>query len=260
MKFNNNNHLQWLIPNNFTRNVVSWFDAPDSLGAGEVLALVPDDLAELASADISAVYAAGRVDDVLAACGDQQYVQAAAGGVSSLCQAIVDSSLVDALLNDIDFPTSICHSPNDDLIAYANIPSDLSANSNLELYQPMIPLLGPMGNHQVDHVLCPLDSVIFIANEEGDDTSTKIIPLDEPLPAECLADTTTPTTAPVLVMTPAPDTTPATEPTDAPADSPSMSPDSSSSPSTHHSHCGSNFLTQTIFMVAAIVPALLFSM
>ena len=179
----------------------------------------------------------------MGACSDPQYVQAATGNITSLCQAILDSSLVDALINDVNFPTTICHGLNDELITYANIPTDLSPNPNLKLYEPFLPLLGPMGDHQIDHVLCPLDSVYLIASDEGDDTITKIIPLDGPIPAECLADTMSPSMSP----NDNPTDGPVSVPTDAPAETPTEAPAESSSP-------------PPILVATVLLPAILFSM
>jgi hypothetical protein len=96
-------------PSDFTMNVIAWFEAPDALTREDILVvLAPPDASEIAHPDVKAMYKAARADGVLAACSDPVYVT---DKVDKLCQALRESSLWDAIHNDITFPTSACHSP-----------------------------------------------------------------------------------------------------------------------------------------------------
>jgi hypothetical protein len=111
---------------------------------------------------------------------------------------------------DIDIPTSLCHSPDDNVVTSDNLPtnSDVSGNSNLELYEPPFAFLLPTGNHFDGAVACAIDPI----------STYQISNLNQPLenpPATCpsrtelpvcgtltLAPTTAPTTFLVPVVAP----------------------------------------------------------
>lgn len=182
-------------PSNFTKNVIAWYEAPDGLMAEQIFVLAPPDISEIAHPNVRAMYEAARADGILAACSDPAYLN---GKVDKLCQALRESTLWDAIHNDITFPTSVCHSPEDDFVAYENLPF-FDENPNVVEFVSSIPGLNIQGDHQMAHILCPLDPVTTVAFAQGDDTPMKVVPLDHP-PPQCVDSTpsapTPPTEAP----------------------------------------------------------------
>jgi hypothetical protein len=81
--------------------------------------------------------------------------------------------ITQALL-DIDIPTSFCHIPDDRIVTIDNLPSnsDMSANANLEMYDPPLAFLRPTGNHFTGPVACAIDPIL----------SCRITNLNHPLP------------------------------------------------------------------------------
>ena len=43
--------------------------------------------------------------------------------VEKLCQSVKNNDLSDILMNQIDYPVVICHSPDDELIYFDNVPN-----------------------------------------------------------------------------------------------------------------------------------------
>jgi hypothetical protein len=178
-------------PSNSTQNVIAWFAAPDALTVEQIFVLAPPDVSVIGNPDLLAIYEAARADGVLAACSDPAYLN---DKVDKLCQALRESSLWDAIHNDITFPTSVCHSPEDDFVTYQNIPL-FDENPNVVEFVSSIPGLDIQGDHQVAQILCPLDPVTTVAFAQGDDTPTKMVPMDDP-PPQCVDSSTPPAPPP----------------------------------------------------------------
>jgi hypothetical protein len=132
-------------------------------------------------------------------CDDASTSTSTSSIVAALCQAMAQHDITQALL-DIDIPTSLCHSPDDNVVTIGNLPSDgdVSGNTNLELYEPSFSFLRPMGNHFSGAVACAIDPI----------TTYRITNLNQPLdnpPATCPSRTVLPVCG-TLAPTPTPPT------------------------------------------------------
>jgi pimeloyl-ACP methyl ester carboxylesterase len=88
-----------------------------------------------------------------------------------LCQAFLENDLIEMLEAQVDFPVEVCHSPDDDVVPYANVP-DFSSNPNLGL----VP--GVTGSHLEAGEYCILLSLNFAATS-GMLQSFPVTPLEE---------------------------------------------------------------------------------
>ena len=102
--------------------------------------------------------------------------------VDILCETILDNDLSDILENDMDYPVVICHSPEDDLIYFSNVPNT-TMNDNLIMIQD-VPIVGdvvkPSGNHSVAGRICTMGFLFpFVAPPETSNVRS-ILPIDDP--------------------------------------------------------------------------------
>jgi hypothetical protein len=121
-----------------------------------------------------------------------------------LCQAIEENTLID-LVESTTFPTSICHSPNDEAIPIGNAP-DVSINPLLST----LTLLGqgPTGRHGESSFICQMAYILqFSAFGSAPAPLSGIEPLTDP--SMCTAtvspvsDVAPATPAPAIMVAPA---------------------------------------------------------
>jgi hypothetical protein len=177
---------QWSDPAIPAQNVIDWFDSSSGTTCcGELLASLPTDLLELFNPALVNLYRSARAEGVLDACRDGRFVD---DSTAPLCEAILDSELWSVLANDISFPTSLCHSPTDDVVGFVNIPDPATLPTNVGFYSPSLAILSAQGNHQAAYILCALDPITALVATPGDATSSPIYiePIKFP-PAQCLA-------------------------------------------------------------------------
>jgi len=84
---------------------------------------------------------------------------AVAGETDLLCQAFQEQDLVE-VLETTTYPVILCHSPDDDLVSYGNLP-DLSSN-------PLLTLINSTGAHLEAFLPCAVVSINFFLNDELD--------------------------------------------------------------------------------------------
>jgi hypothetical protein len=162
----------WDIANNVTRNVRSWFAVGNETKTKvEILQLLrATNVTFLVNTDLRVIYNAARADGVLDACSSTTSDGGAAymtDTTNQLCQALVDGTLWDELSTDVNFPTVICHSPDDELVGLVNVPS-VSDTPFVMLYDPSLPALVPGGTHAEAEISCALDPVTVLAFGEVD--------------------------------------------------------------------------------------------
>jgi hypothetical protein len=73
-----------------------------------------------------------------------------------LCETFLQNGLLSMLANDVAFPTTLCHSPEDDLVPYSMLPTlPLATNPNfVKPYVAAFPELVPTGSHGVAYFFC----------------------------------------------------------------------------------------------------------
>ena len=99
--------------------------------------------------------------------------------VDKICEAVKQND-VSEILENIEYPVVICHSPNDDMVYFTNVP-DATMNDNLILIQDVQPVgsvVNPQGGHIESNFQCLMGFIFpFIAPPEDGDIR-KIIPVD----------------------------------------------------------------------------------
>mmetsp|Transcript_22609 Transcript_22609/g.52178 ORF Transcript_22609/g.52178 Transcript_22609/m.52178 type:complete len:151 (-) Transcript_22609:16-468(-) len=116
--------------------------------------------------------------------------------VALLCKAIQDSTVIDKVQN-ASFRINICHSPDDEVVSFQNVPN-VSANPNLHLFE----LLGfPIsGSHFAANLQCTFGEMAPFTSINQGPNSIEILPLENPDTCDA------PSSAPSLVPSMAPST------------------------------------------------------
>jgi len=101
--------------------------------------------------------------------------------VDALCEVIVDQDLSDTL-SSFEYPVVICHSPEDELIFYSNVPNT-TLNDNLFMIEDL-PFIGdivkPSGSHIESGGQCTFGFILaFMAPPETSNIRS-ILPVDDP--------------------------------------------------------------------------------
>jgi len=101
--------------------------------------------------------------------------------VDLLCEAIVDQDVNDTL-SSFEYPVVICHSPEDEIITYSNVPNT-TLNNNLIMIEDL-PFIGnivkPSGNHIESGGQCTFGFILaFVAPPETSNIRS-ILPVDDP--------------------------------------------------------------------------------
>ena len=116
----------------------------------------------------------------------------AAAGVDRLCQALQDNDLI-ALLATAEYPVDVCHSPDDEVVAYENVP-DFTVNPTFVKY------VSVAGSHNEAGLRCGLTGLLTATS--GDFQA--FMPPAAHFPGGCASASATPTMAPSNIATPAP--------------------------------------------------------
>lgn len=104
----------------------------------------------------------------------------AVAGADRLCQALQDNDLI-ALLATVEYPVDVCHSPDDELVAYENVP-DFTVNPDYVSYVPAT------GSHNDAGTQCILTSLLYATS--GDFQA--IVPPVAHFPGGCASAAATP--------------------------------------------------------------------
>lgn len=167
------------------KNVLDWFRAPDPLFSEEILRLLPADIHEIFNQGLIDLYEEAVFEGKLDACGDGFFVSES---MEILCQTILEAGLWKILSADVSFPVSICHSPQDDLIAFENVPPPNLLPPFVNYYSSDIGALNPRGTHFQSLFLCALDPILHISlTPDGSNSPVLRTPLEH-LPSQCGTD------------------------------------------------------------------------
>jgi hypothetical protein len=82
-----------------------------------------------------------------------------------------------------DFPTTICHSPQDNIVTFNNVPVFPFSNELVVPYSPPLAFLTPAGSHLGALVLCALSPILAIT-QVTTNGPILIVALENP-PATC---------------------------------------------------------------------------
>ena len=81
-------------------------------------------------------------------------------------------------MNDVDFKTTICHSPEDTWVTLDVVPPMPFPNTNVTMYQPILPTLAPQGDHPVAQFFCQIGMLSTF--QFGNDRPNIVSPLSDP--------------------------------------------------------------------------------
>jgi hypothetical protein len=193
-------HPSWMNQIDSERNVVDWFDSLETLSTTDILSLLPtNNIQDILNTAIVDLYKESIYEGYPNACTEGIFVT---DSTRVLCDAILDAGLWNILLNEINFPIYICHSPQDDIIGFDNIPDPTALPPNIKFYNSNMEILNPRGGHYESMFFCALDPITYIASQDPDGQNSPIsrAPLSNP-PAQCggSAITTTDNNIPVLL-------------------------------------------------------------
>ena len=181
----------------------------NSASKAEIQALVPtDDPLSVFSPQLVAFTQNALVDGDPDPCNNPDRV--IQGVNDKICEALQDNDLTE-ILETTAYPVRLCHSPDDDVVSYANLP-DFDTNVLLEV-------LDSTGNHVEAAGTCLLQSILFMLSDGFLGASL----VEKTTDMGCAATNTT-SPAPVSVETLAP---PTQSPTQSPSNSPTQSPSKS---------------------------------
>jgi hypothetical protein len=173
---------------NLSTNALLWFDPPAQLGYGYV-AFMPDVVTDVWSQDVRALYDEARLFGVTDGCTGYH-----SNTTDKICETILEGSLMGELAS-VDFPTIYCHSPEDEMVTFANAPEFPFSNPFVQEYTgvPGVNFLPPSGGHGMSKILCAISPILSLLVME--DSPLMNNPLENP-PAECLALKDPPTETP----------------------------------------------------------------
>jgi len=181
----------WMEESDVKKNVISWFDSSQPLARDEIVDLLPANAEDLFNRAIVDLYHEANYEgQPKNACRSGMFVTDA---TRSLCDAILDASLWDILSTDTKFPVSICHSAQDDIFGFENMPDPSTLPPNVKFYGNNLDSLNPRGGHRESMFLCALDPIIQITSyfEDSDNANSPVFrqPLGN-LPSQCQTDST----------------------------------------------------------------------
>ena len=177
-------HPSWMSQTDSQRNIVDWFDSSETLPTTDILSLLPtNSIQDILNAALVDLYKESIYEGYPNACTEGIFVT---DSTRVLCDAILGSGLWNILLNEINFPVSICHSPQDDIIGFDNIPDPTALPPNIKFYNSNMEILNPRGGHYKSMFFCALDSITYIASQNPDGQNSPILraPLSN-LPDQC---------------------------------------------------------------------------
>lgn len=131
----------------------------NSSTAEEIQAAIPiDDPLSVMSPDMVSFVREAIANDYASPCSGDKVVE---GFNDLLCDALNDNDLTE-LLETTEYPVRLCHSPDDEIVSFENLP-DFEANALLEF-------LPATGTHAEAGVLCLLQSVFFMLSSDFQDS------------------------------------------------------------------------------------------
>ncbi|KAL3915954.1 MAG: hypothetical protein SGILL_005402, partial [Bacillariaceae sp.] len=150
-------------------NVVDWFNnGSDTLSTSEILERIPSDQKQMFNEALTILYDEAKFEGLSSPCRDESLVTEPA---SLLCSAILDASLW-KILTTTTIPVSICHSPEDEVIGFENLPDPTTLPPNVRFYSNEIGALNPRGSHEEAMFLCALDHLVRVADSNPEDAVT----------------------------------------------------------------------------------------
>eukprot|EP00536_Pseudo-nitzschia_multiseries_P007440 jgi/Psemu1/324757/estExt_fgenesh1_pg.C_1750039 len=179
----------WMEQTDAQKNVLSWFDSPQPITKDDILALLPANINDLFNPAFIQLYLESRYEGYPKnACRSGTFVS---NSIRSLCDSILDASLWNILMTNTAFPVSICHSPQDEIIGFENVPDPSTLPPNVRFYGNNIDSLNPRGGHYESMFLCALDPIIQITShsDNGDKAASPVF--RQPLtnsPPQCHAE------------------------------------------------------------------------
>ena len=212
----------------------------NSASKAEVQALIPtDDPTSVFSPQLVAFSQNALVDGDSDPCNNADRV--IQGVNDKICEALQDNDLTE-LLETTPYPVRLCHSPDDDVVSYANLP-DFDTNVLLER-------LDSTGNHVEAATTCLLQSVLFMLSDGFLGASI----IEKTSDMGCAATTTSPAPVSIEALAPSeasnsPSAFDSAVPTQSPA--PTMSPMPTSSPRptsapTKRNQCGARLASWNV--------------
>mmetsp|Transcript_16894 Transcript_16894/g.46702 ORF Transcript_16894/g.46702 Transcript_16894/m.46702 type:complete len:171 (-) Transcript_16894:1899-2411(-) len=125
--------------------------------------------------------------------------------------------------------TTICHSPNDDVVTIDNVPDlPLPGNPNVKLFVPSNGLPAPQGGHIPSLFICSVGGVIELFDLT--DSPLLVTPIVVPSEAPSMSPSMSPSMPPTPGASATPSAAPSSMPTPAATSTPTAAPSSSAPP------------------------------
>lgn len=187
---------KFLDPYDQTKNAVEWAKA--GLDSQEILALMtPTGPNERWSDMMNQDFVEMVVNSWNANNTDPCNSEFKTDSIDKLCEALIENDVYDIIQN-IDYPVTICHSPNDDIIFYSNVPN-VTMNDNLMMLEdtPLIgAILKPTGSHYESFFSCLMGFIVpYMSPVDTSDMKhiRSVLPIEDS-DGVCNNDVTTATT------------------------------------------------------------------
>eukprot|EP00581_Thalassiosira_minuscula_P004944 CAMPEP_0183743126 /NCGR_PEP_ID=MMETSP0737-20130205/65056_1 /TAXON_ID=385413 /ORGANISM="Thalassiosira miniscula, Strain CCMP1093" /LENGTH=1012 /DNA_ID=CAMNT_0025978733 /DNA_START=189 /DNA_END=3226 /DNA_ORIENTATION=- len=182
---------EYLDPNDPTKNVWEW--AKMGLTYEQMVPYLPMPFTDMFNQNLLALilraYEAGNYDP----CNSEFKSEY---DVDNLCEALLDNDLKNVLENEIDYPVTICHSPDDEVIYYSNVP-DTTLYDHLTMIED-VPGVGDsimvFGNHSTAGAICTMAFLYPFVTPPEFSEARSVLPVDDP-DGVCAGATTTGTSS-----------------------------------------------------------------
>jgi hypothetical protein len=166
----------WMVPGNFSRNVIDWMESPNPLTNPELYEISPPDTLSLMNQDFLDLIRLANAANLTSPCRST-FVRA--GITDKLCEVVL-ASQVRFLLANATYPLGLCYSSDDTFIDPTQFTQDLFANPHVTK------IGGPLGSEVTgDHVAagfsCGHNTIEYVAGrdrpEDPDDQPFYMTPL-----------------------------------------------------------------------------------
>lgn len=150
---------EWMDANNTEMNVISWFAPPNQLSTQDILAISPLPSVDVINPDITQLILGALALNQTRFC---EPASADPPGVDKLCETFRSFSVWD-VMQMIDYPTSLCYSPQDTLITTENFPDFIfDTNDNISRVTSLVNGLLPVtGDHLAAGITCMISAVLY---------------------------------------------------------------------------------------------------
>jgi len=236
---------EYMNPDDNLHNAVKWIEA--GLTYREMAFLLPkpssgEEFLDISNNNLNLLIKKAVENGIQDVC-KSRFVKA--GATDILCEALIANDL-NEYLESVDYSVTFCHSPQDEVVYYTNLPNITANPDYLQLIQddPSNPggFINPQGTHAEAGNLCLFGYLLpFVQPVNAVKT---VLPVDEPLcypsnepsisadptytpsasPSKSLRPTMSPTKTPTMKPTRSPTKTPTMAPTGAPTTMPTASP------------------------------------